>query len=37
VIEEVAGAGKDLIKAGKVRQFDMSEAAGCGRLPKAVA
>jgi len=27
VIEEVAGAVKDLIKAGRVRQFGMSEAA----------
>jgi predicted oxidoreductase len=27
VIEEVAGAIKDLIKAGTVRQFGMSEAA----------
>ena len=27
MIEEVAGAVKDLIKAGRVRQFGMSEAA----------
>jgi predicted oxidoreductase len=27
VIEEVAGAVKDLIKAGRVRHFGMSEAA----------
>jgi aryl-alcohol dehydrogenase-like predicted oxidoreductase len=27
VIEELAGAAKDLIKAGRVRQFGMSEAA----------
>ena len=27
MIEEVAGAGKDFIKAGRVRQFGMSEAA----------
>jgi aryl-alcohol dehydrogenase-like predicted oxidoreductase len=35
VIEEVAGAVKDLIKAGRVRQFGMSEAAaGTIRQPK---
>ena len=33
MIEEVAGAVKDLIKAGRVRQFGMSEpAAGTIRL-----
>ena len=35
MIEEVAGAVKDLIKAGRVRQFGMSEAAaGTIRQPK---
>ncbi len=35
MIEEVAGAIKDLIKAGRVRQFGMSEAApGTIRQPK---
>jgi aryl-alcohol dehydrogenase-like predicted oxidoreductase len=35
VIEEVAGAVKDLIKAGRARQFGMSEAAaGTIRQPK---
>jgi hypothetical protein len=37
VIEEVAGAGKDFIKAGRVRQFGMSEAAaGTIRLQRPV-
>ncbi len=35
MIEEVAGAVKDLIKAGRVRHFGMSEAAaGTIRQPK---
>jgi aryl-alcohol dehydrogenase-like predicted oxidoreductase len=34
VIEELAGAVKDLIKAGRVKHFGMSEAAA-GTIPLA--